>query len=174
MGSRTPDVARMDGGKRLDWEKIELVSIPEDEQKEKPEPILAGLVAAPSDLHDAFLSDIPHLAEAQAAHASVIETAGEGVEAHFTEVHSIQTADVAIANLGGFREGDALVLPLSGAIQERVQLEVGAQGESKTLRLNAEGDGGVSFTRTFTLPPGTELARAGWRGNELVLDLVRD
>ena len=124
MGSRTPDVARMDGGKRLDWEKIELVSIPEDEQKEKPEPILAGLVAAPSDLHDAFLSDIPHLAEAQAAHASVIETAGEGVEAHFTEVHSIQTADVAIANLGGFREGDALVLPLSGAIQERVQLEL--------------------------------------------------
>ena len=96
------------------------------------------------------------------------------MEAHFTEVHSIQTADVAIANLGGFREGDALVLPLSGAIQERVQLEVGAQGESKTLRLNAEGDGGVSFTRTFTLPPGTELARAGWRGNELVLDLVRD
>ena len=43
MGSRTPDVARMDGGKRLDWEKIELVSIPEDEQKEKPEPILAAV-----------------------------------------------------------------------------------------------------------------------------------
>ena len=174
MGSRTPDVARMDGGKRLDWEKIELVSIPEDEQKVKPEPILAGLVAAPSDLHDAFLSDIPHLAEAQAAHASVVETAGRGVEAHFAEVHSIQTADVAIANLGGFREGDALVLPLSGAIHERVQLEMGEQGEGRVLRLNAEGDEGVSFTRTFTLPPGTELARAGWRGNELILDLVRD
>ena len=119
MGSRTPDVARMDGGKRLDWEKIELVSIPEDKQKAKPEPILAGLVAAPSDLHDAFLSDIPHLAEAQAAHASVVETAGRGVEAHFAEVHSIQTADVVIANLGGFREGEALVLPLSGAIHSR-------------------------------------------------------
>jgi len=55
-----------------------------------------------------------------------------------------------------------------------VQLEMGEQGKSKTLRLNAEGDGGVSFTRTFTLPPGTELARAGWRGNELILDLIRD
>ena len=174
MGSRTPDVARMDGGKRLDWEKIELVSIPEDEKKGEPEPILAGLVAKPSDLHDAFLSDIPHLAEAQAAHASVVETAGRGVEAHFAEVHSIQTADVAIANLGGFREGDALVIPLSGAIHERVQLEMGEQGDGKTLRLNAEGNGGVSFTRTFTLPPGTELARAGWRGSELILDLVRN
>ena len=174
MGSRTPDVARMDGGKRLDWEKIELVSIPEDEQKAEPEPILAGLVAAPSDLHDAFLSDIPHLAEAQAAHASVMETAGEGGEAHFAEVHAVQTVDVAIANLGGFREGDALVLPLSGAIQERVQLEMGNQGDGKTLRLNAEGEGGVSFSRTFELPPGTELARAGWRGNELILDLIRD
>ena len=158
----------------MDWEKIELVSIPEDEQKVKPEPILAGLVATPSDLHDAFLSDIPHLAEAQAAHASVIETAGEGVEAHFAEVHTIQTADVAIANLGGFREGDALVLPLSGAIHERVQLEMGVQGEEKTLRLNAEGEGGVSFSRTFTLPSGTELARAGWRGADLILDLIRD
>ena len=156
MGSRTPDVARMDGGKRLDWEKIELVSIPEDEQKEKPEPILAGLVAVPSDLHDAFLSDIPHLAEAQAAHASVLETVGEGVESHFAEVHSIQTADVAIANLGGFREGDALVLPLSGAIQERVQLEIGAQGEKKTFRLNAEGDGAVSYTH-LTLPTNREV-----------------
>ncbi|HJM67420.1 MAG TPA: hypothetical protein QF716_00910 [Candidatus Thalassarchaeaceae archaeon] len=174
MGSRTPDDARMDGGKRLDWEKIELVSIPEDEKKGEPEPILAGLVAKPSDLHDAFLSDIPHLAEAQAAHASVVETAGRGVEAHFAEVHSIQTADVAIANLGGFREGDALVIPLSGAIHERVQLEMGEQGDGKTLRLNAEGNGGVSFTRTFTLPPGTELARAGWRGSELILDLVRN
>ena len=162
------------GGKRLDWEKIELVSIPEDEHSAKPEPILAGLSAAPSDLHDAFLSDLPHLAEAQAAHASILETAGEGVEAHFAEVHSMETAEVAIANLGGFREGDALVLPLSGAIQERVQLEMGEQGNSKTLRLNAEGDGGVSFTRTFTLPPGTELARAGWRGNELIIDLIRD
>ena len=86
----------------------------------------------------------------------------------------METAEVAIANLGGFREGDALVLPLPGAIQERVQLELGEQGKSKTLRLNAEGDGGVSFTRTFTLPSGTELARAGWRGNELILDLIRD
>ena len=63
----------------MEWEKIELVSIPEDEQKVKPEPILAGLVAAPSDLHDAFLSDIPHLAEAQAAHALVDPLVVEGV-----------------------------------------------------------------------------------------------
>ena len=174
MGSRTPDDARMNGGKRLDWEKIELVSIPEDEQKVKPEPILAGLVAVPSDLHDAFLSDIPHLAEAQAAHASILETAGQGVEAHVAEIRSTQTVDVAIANLGGFREGDALVLPLAGAIHEQVQLEMGTQDGGKTLRLNAEGVGGVSFTRTFTLPIGTELARAGWRGNEFILDLIRN
>ena len=96
------------------------------------------------------------------------------MEAHFAEIHSLQTAEVAIASLGGFREGDALVLPLSGAIQERVQLEMSSQGDLTTLRLTAEGEEGTILTRTFTLPPGTELARAGWRGNELVLDLVRD
>jgi len=158
----------------VDWTTIELVSLSEDESREESEPILAGLAAAPSDLHDAFLSDLPHLAETQAAHASVLATASEGVEAHFAAIHSLQTAEIAIANLGGFREGDALVLPLSGAIQERVQLEMNSQDDWTTLRLNAEGEGGSILTRTFTLPPGTELARAGWRGNELVLDLVRE
>ena len=158
----------------MDWTTIELVPLSEDETRVEPEPILAGLTAAPSDLHGAFLSDLPHLAETQAAHASILATASEGVEAHFAEIHSLQTAEVAIASLGGFREGDALVLPLSGAIQERVQLEMGSQGDLTALRLNAEGEEGTILTRTFTLPPGTELARAGWRGNELVLDLVRD
>ena len=158
----------------MDWTTIEFVSLSEDETKVEAEPILAGLTATPSDLHDAFLSDLPHLAETQAAHASILATASEGVEAHFAEIHSLQTAEVAIASLGGFREGDALVIPLSGAIQERVQLEMSSQGDLTTLRLNAEGEAGTILTRTFTLPPGTELARAGWRGNELVLDLVRD
>ncbi len=158
----------------MDWTTIEFVSLSEDETKVDAEPILAGLTATPSDLHDAFLSDLPHLAETQAAHASILATASEGVEAHFAEIHSLQTAEVAIASLGGFREGDALVLPLSGAIQERVQLEMSSQGDLTALRLNAEGEEGTILTRTFTLPPGTELARAGWRGNELVLDLVRD
>ena len=158
----------------MDWTTIELVPLSNDEPRVEPEPILAGLAAAPSDLHNAFLSDLPHLAETQAAHASVLATASEGVEAHFAEIHSLQTAEVAIANLGGFREGDALVLPLSGAIQERVQLEMNSQGDWTTLRLNAEGEEGTILTRTFALPPGTELARAGWRGNELVLDLVRE
>ena len=174
MGSRTPEDATNQGGDRVDWSKVELVAIPEDEEKVEAEPILAGLSAAPSDLHDAFLSDLPHLAEAQAAHASILATVGDGIEAHFAEVNAIQTAEVAIANLGGFREGDALILPLSGAIQEKVQLEMGIDGDNKTLRLNAEGEGGVSFTRMFPLPHGTELARAGWRGDELILDLIRD
>ena len=158
----------------MDWTTIEFVSLSEDETKVEAEPILAGLTATPSDLHDAFLSDLPHLAETQAAHASILATASEGVEEHFAEIHSLQTAEVAIASLGGFREGDALILPLSGAIQERVQLEMSSQSGRTTLRLNAEGDEGSILTRTFALPPGTELARAGWRGNELVLDFVRD
>ena len=173
MGSRTPEDAT-NRGDSMDWETVELVSIPEDDEKVTPEPILAGLSAEPSDLHNAFLSDLPHLADTQAAHANFLSMAGEGVDAHFAEIQSMQTAEIVIGNLGGFREGDALVLPLSGAIQERVQLEMGNQGEGKTLRLNAEGEGGVSFSRTFTLPPGTELARAGWRGYDLILDLIRD
>ena len=150
----------------MDWTTIELVPLPEDETRVDPEPILAGLTAAPSDLHGAFLSDLPHLAETQAAHASVLATASEGVEAHFAEIHSLQTAEVAIANLGGFREGDALVLPLSGAIQERVQLEMSSQGGRTTLRLNAESDEGSILTRAFALPHGTELAQAASRGDE--------
>ena len=174
MGSKTPNDATNLGGGTMDWTTIEFVSLSEDESRAEAEPILAGLVATPSDLHDAFLSDLPHLAETQAAHASLLATASEGVEAHFADIHSLQTADAAIAGLGGFREGDALVLPLSGAIQERVQLEMSSQGDWTTLRLNAEGEEGEVLTRTFTLPPGTELARAGWRGDELILDLVRD
>ncbi len=158
----------------MDWTTVELVSISDDEEKVTPAPILAGLSADPSHLHDAFLSDLPHLAETQAAHVNLLAMASEGVEAHFAEIHSLQTAEIAIANLGGFREGDALILPLSGAIQDRVQLEMNSQGDWTTLRLNAEGDEGTNFTRTFTLPPGTELGRAGWRGDQLVLDLVRD
>ena len=47
----------------MDWTTIELVPLSEDETRVEPEPILAGLTANPSDLHDAFLSDLPHLAE---------------------------------------------------------------------------------------------------------------
>ena len=173
MGSRTPNDAT-NRGDTMDWQTVELISIPEDSEKLTPEPILAGLVAEPSDLHDAFLSDLPHLAETQAAHANLLAMASEGVEAHFADIQSLQTAEVAIGKLGGFREGDALVLPLSGAIQDRVQLEMNSKGELTTLRLNAEGADGEKFSRTFALPQGTELARAGWRGDELILDLSRD
>ena len=86
----------------------------------------------------------------------------------------MQTAEIAIGNLGGFREGDALVLPLSGAIQDRVQLEIHSSGNWTSLRLNAEGRDGENLSRTFALPPGMELARAGWRGDQLVFDFVRD
>ena len=162
------------GGEVMDWETVELVSIPDDEEKASPEPILAGLSANPTDLHTAFLSDLPHLAETQTAHANHLAMASEGIDAHFADIQSLQTAENVIGNLGGFREGDALILPLSGAIQNRVQLEISAKGEFTALRLNADGDEGESITRTFALPPGTELARAGWRGDQLVLDFTRD
>ena len=173
MGSRTPTDARWQR-ETMDWTSVELSSMPENDQDGSAEPILAGLSAAPSDLHDAFLSDLPHLEETRAAHANVLQTVGEGVETHFSAVQQMQSADVAIAGLGGFREGDALVLPLEGAIQDRVQLEIGSQGTDSALRLHVEGRNGEVISRTFSLPAGTELARAGWRGNELILDLVRD
>ena len=173
MGSRTPTVARWQRG-TMDWTTVELDSMPGNGHEDVAEPILAGLSAAPSDLHNAFLSDLPHLEETRAAHANVLQTVSEGIETHFSAVQQMQPADVAIASLGGFREGDALVLPLEGAIQDRVQLEMGNQGKDSALRLHVEGHNGEVISRTFSLPAGTELARAGWRGNELILDLVRD
>ena len=161
-------------GRHMDWTTIELVSIPEDGGEIESTPILAGLSANPSDLHDAFLSDLPHLQEIQIAHATHLATAGEEAEAHYSTLTSLKTADVAIASLGGFREGNALVLPLQGAIQDRVQLEIGSQGETTVLRLQAEGDKGESLSRTFTLPAGCQLAQAGWRGNNLILELNQD
>jgi len=161
-------------GLLMDWTNVELVSIPENDEKIQPEPILAGLSANPSDLHDAFLTDLPHLQETQIAHASFLATAGEEVEAHFSALSNLQTADAAIATLGGFREGDALVIPLHGAIQDRVQLEIGNEGETTALRLQAEGEDGANFSRTFTLPAGSQLAQAGWRGNSLILQLNQD
>ena len=47
----------------MDWTNVELVSIPEMDEKANSEPILAGLSATPSNLHDAFLTDLPHLQE---------------------------------------------------------------------------------------------------------------
>ena len=161
-------------GRHMDWTTIELVSIPENDDAAESTPILAGLSANPSDLHDAFLSDLPHLQEIQIAHAAHLATAGEEAEAHYSTLTSLKTADVAIATLGGFREGNALVLPLQGAIQDRVQLEIGSHGETTILRLQAEGEKGEAFSRTFTLPAGCQLAKAGWRGNNLILELNRD
>ena len=118
----------------MDWTNVELVSIPEMDEKANSEPILAGLSATPSNLHDAFLTDLPHLQEIQNAHASHLATAGEEVEAHFSVLSNLQTADTAIATLGGFREGDSLVLPLQGAIQDRVQLEMAMHGDLTALK----------------------------------------
>lgn len=154
----------------MDWTNVELVSIPEMDEKANSEPILAGLSATPSNLHEAFLTDLPHLQEIQNAHASHLATAGEEVEAHFSVLSNLQTADTAIATLGGFREGDSLVLPLQGAIQDRVQLEMAMHGDLTALKLQAEGVDGVKLSRTFTLPAGSQLAQAGWRGNSLILE----
>lgn len=161
-------------GRHMDWTTIELVSIPENDDSVESTPILAGLSANPSDLHDAFLADLPHLQEIQMAHATHIATAGGDAEAHYSTLTSLKTAEVAIATLGGFREGNALVLPLQGAIQDRVQLEIGSHGETTVLRLQAESEKGESLSRTFTLPSGCQLAQAGWRGNNLILELNQD
>ena len=173
MGSRTPDDAGRTG-RHVDWTNIELVSIPENDDGVESTPILAGLSANPSDLHDAFLSDLPHLQEIQIAHATHLATVGEEAETHYSMLTGVKTAEVAIATLGGFREGNALVLPLQGAIQDRVQLEIGSQGETTVLRLQAESEKGESFSQTFTLPAGCQLGQAGWRGNNLILELNQD
>ena len=161
-------------GRHMDWTTIELVSIPENDDSVESTPILAGLSANPSDLHDAFLADLPHLQEIKMAHATHIATAGGDAEAHYSTLTSLKTADVAIATLGGFREGNALVLPLQGAIQDRVQLEICSHGETTVLRLQAESEKGESLSRTFSLPAGCQLAQAGWRGNNLILELNQD
>ncbi|MBJ04180.1 MAG: hypothetical protein CMB65_05735 [Euryarchaeota archaeon] len=161
-------------GMHMDWTNVELVNIPDDGEQVESEPILAGLSASPSDLHGAFLTDLPHLQEAQIAHATLMATAGKEVEAHFSALSNLQTADAAVAALGGFREGDALVLPLQGAIQDHVKLEVGTDGVTTAIRLQAEAEDGANLVRTFTLPPGCQLAQAGWRGNSLILNLNRD
>tara|TARA_Y100000589_G_C27181411_1_gene640938 strand:+ start:1520 stop:2026 length:507 start_codon:yes stop_codon:yes gene_type:complete len=165
---------RSEWGEDMDWTNVELVSIPDQGEKAKPEPILAGLSASPSNLHEAFLTDLPHLQETQNAHASLLATAGGEVEAHFSAISNLQTADTAIATLGGFREGDSLVLPLQGAIQDHVQLEMAIDGEITALKLQAEGVDGSKLSRTFTLPAGSQLAQAGWRGNSLILEFNQD
>ena len=80
-------------GRHMDWTTIELVSIPEDGGEIESTPILAGLSANPSDLHDAFLSDLPHLQEIQIAHATHLATAGEEAEAHYSCL--LYTSDAA-------------------------------------------------------------------------------
>jgi hypothetical protein len=158
----------------MNWTEVELIAIPEDEAKPAPEPLLAGLAAAPSDLHSAFLASVDHLAEVRMAHESVLSTASSEPKAHLAVVQSLRFLETTVADLGGHREGDALVLPLAGAIQDRVRLDIAQTGDVTTLRLAAESDHGDTLTRTFTLPAGSQLGRAGWRGNDLVFDLVSE
>ena len=83
-------------GMHMDWTNVELVNTPDDGEQVESEPILAGLSASPSDLHGAFLTDLPHLQEAQIAHATLMATAGKEVEAHFSALSNLQTADAAL------------------------------------------------------------------------------
>ena len=155
----------------MEWRPVELEVLGVENEHPSPEPILAGLSASPSDLHDAFVSDLPHLAEVRSAHSEILQTVGQSVDEHFEAIQSFQPADVAIGNLGGYREGESLVLPLSGAIQEQVQLEIASHGQTTAIRLSVKGDNGTDLVRTFSLPAGTQLGQAGWRGDDLILDL---
>lgn len=158
----------------MDWENVELIHIENDGGKTRPEPLIAGLEAAPEDLHKAFLSDLPHLAEVRDGHHAILSVSSQSPESHYATVMSLQEAEMAISELGGHREGDALVIPLSGAIQDRVQLEISRNLDGVGVRLTAEDDAGGHLNRTFRLPPGSELAQAGWRGKSLVLTLKKD
>ena len=155
----------------MDWADVELIGIENEDEDVVREPLLAGLAASPSDLHEAFLSGLPHLQETRESHHAILETAGQTPEAHFSSIATMQTAEAAIGTMGGHREGDALVLPLSGAIRERVRLEIAKTDDFTALRINAESKQGAAISTTFALPVGSELGRAGWRGDELILDL---
>ncbi|MDP6899726.1 MAG: hypothetical protein QGF94_02690 [Candidatus Thalassarchaeaceae archaeon] len=155
----------------MDWTDVELIGIENEDTEVVREPLLAGLAASPSDLHDAFLSGLPHLQETRELHHAILETAGQKPEAHFSAITTMQTAEAAIGTMGGHREGDSLVLPLSGAIRERVRLEIAKTDDLTALRINAESHQGASISTTFKLPAGSELGRAGWRGDELIIDL---
>ena len=172
-GSRTPEAAEGVESMAMEWTEVDLIALPDDSD-EPAMPILAGLSAAPSDLHASFLADLPHLHEAQLAHSTMVDGAGAQPEAHFSGLQSMSGVASVFAQLGGHLEGDSMVLPLQGAMQDRVTLELGLGSKFTALRLEVEGADGSHIHRTFALPPGTELGRAGWRGNALVLDLVRD
>ena len=158
----------------MEWRAVELDVLAVENEHSEPEPILGGLGASPSDLHDAFVADLPHLSEVRSAHSEILQTVSGNVEEHFAVIQSLQSADIAIGNLGGYREGESLVLPLSGAIQELVQLEIASRGQTTAIKLSVKGEDGTDLTRTFTLPIGTQLGQAGWRGDELILNLESD
>ncbi|MDP6905887.1 MAG: hypothetical protein QF440_00530 [Candidatus Thalassarchaeaceae archaeon] len=152
----------------MDWAAVELIEFTGESEKLQPEPILAGLSASPGNLHEAFLSSLPHLAETQEAHSTVIDIASGIPEYHHSTLMALQPIDVAIAELGGYREDDALVLPLNDAVQAQVNLEISKGEDGTALRLNVHGNG-EELTRIFRLPEGSELSQAGWRGSELIL-----
>jgi hypothetical protein len=157
----------------MEWQNVELIDINKDGGNTRPEPLIAGLEAAPEDLHNAFLSDLPHLSEVRDGHQAILSLSSDAPESHHSMLMSLQAAEITVADLGGHREGDALVIPLSGAIQDCVKLEIFQHQEGVALRLNVEADDKTGFNRTFRLPPGSELAQAGWRGQSLVLSLKK-
>jgi len=152
----------------MEWTTIDIQNEAPEEASAEAEPMLAGLTPDPRVLHAAFLADLPHLAEARAASGEMLGRAGSLAEDHLVEKTDLLPATAVAAEMGGTLAANALVLPLEGAVHEDVHL---ATAEGGAIRLTVEG--GAEFSRVFTLPEGSELAQAGWRGGELVLALRR-
>jgi len=154
----------------MNWVEIDIAETIETDGEEKSPALLVGLEAAPADLHATFLAGLPHISEVRIAHARMTDTGGAKAESHFDTIQTMQATQAMLADFGGSIQGSSLILPF-GEPNENIRVEGAGVDGFYAVRLSAQGDDGKEFSRVFALPPGCELAQAGWRGGDLVLML---
>jgi hypothetical protein len=131
----------------------------------------SGLDVGAEQMHEEFLTDLPHLDEVRSEHVRVVSDVSEPIKAAKSLARDIQSLDEMLAELGGSLSADRISIPLPSVIPDGLVLERFASGQGELVRLIApERFGGI--LRQFALPEDRVLTRAVWSEGELSLEII--
>ena len=131
----------------------------------------SGLDVGAEQMHEEFLTDLPHLDEVRSEHARVVSDVSEPIETAKSLARDVQPLDEMLAELGGSLSADRISIPLPSAIPGDLVVERLASEQGELVRLIApERFGGIM--RQFVLPEERALTRAVWSEGELRLEII--
>ena len=129
-----------------------------------------GLDATAENMHDEFVSSLPHLEEVQQRHESVISDLSNMIETSKSMSRNPQPVAEMLSEMGGSMVSREVTIPLPTAIPEELIIETMVDDSRNLVRLIApERFGGV--IRHFSLSDGDSIVGARWSDGKLVLKL---